>query len=171
MLQTTWMKGWGPPARWSPLLPSPCSAPLPRMLSIFLSREGRTWHHRGRLSDLLDAAQSGEAFTVPQRGPIPICPITAICNDNQRQIPFECRALQKEPLLQQGEDAPASPSPPRSPHQAKSPASQEPSTPALRNKKGRGKQIAAPGSCIFTHQKAILHDYRAFYSGLQLQVY
>lgn len=43
---------------------------------------------------------------------------------------------------------------------------------ALRKEeKGEGKQISTPGSCIFTHQKAIFHDYRVCYSGLQLKVY
>lgn len=112
------MKGGGPPGSLlgplfpSSLLPSLWGAPPLGMLSILLSREGRIWHHWGSLSDLLGEAQSGEPFTVPQRGPSPICLLITICIDNQCQIPLECRVLQKEPSLQQGEDAPASPSPP-----------------------------------------------------------
>lgn len=43
---------------------------------------------------------------------------------------------------------------------------------ALRKEeKGEGKQLFPPGSCIFTHQKAIFRDYRVCYSGLQSEVY
>lgn len=83
MLQTSQMNPTRAPLPWW------CRFPLFRNQGFLFFREKLTWHHHGRLSNLLDEAQTGKAFTVTQRGPLPIHPKISNCNVNRRQTTKE----------------------------------------------------------------------------------